>query len=450
MTQEDDHRDDSGRGPEASDEPASSGGWAAPGSSSGWAAPGQGSPQTPEGQYPQDAAQPGQHTPGFAPPGGSPPSQPSEQAGPGYWQQDHEAPPGYGPPPYGTHRPPGHSAPPPRPGVVPLRPMTLGDLLNGAFGLIRHNPRTTIGLSLIVMAVTSIIGSIGTSAFMTDYTTFLDQVLQDPAAFEADPSLPFRGWALAAMYGGTLLTYAGTTFVTGLLTAVVGLAVLGHKLTPGQAWAAVRERIWQVAGLALLLLAINLGLTLVAFGIPFAGILLGSSLAMTGAEGLGLALTLIFGLGGVILGIALFAWIMIRIYFAMPAVVLERLGPGQALARSWRLTRGSWWRVFGIVLLTMVLVLMVSMLLSFPFSLLGSLSLFLMQDAAWSGVVSGAILYVGDVLIYAITTPFTVAVTTLLYIDLRMRREGLDLKLHTVAQQGRPADAEIYLPEPRT
>jgi len=212
----------------------------------------------------------------------------------------------------------------------------------------------------------------------------------------------------------------------------------------------VRERIWQVVGLALLLLAINLGLTLMAFGIPFAGILFGSSLAMSGAEDLGLALTLIFGLGGVILGIALFAWIMIRIYFAMPAVVLERLGPGQALARSWRLTRGSWWRMFGIVLLTLVLVSVVTMLLSFPFSLLSTLPMLFMQDSSWAGVTNGAILYVGDVLAHAITTSFTVAVTTLLYIDLRIRREGLDLKLHTVVQQGHPAGAEIYLPEPRT
>lgn len=351
---------------------------------------------------------------------------------------------------YGGGPPPGHTAPAPRPGVVPLRPMTLGDILNGAFSLIRHNPRTTIGLSLIVMAVMSVLSSIGTSAFMTDYSTFLDRVMQDPTTFDTETALPFRGWALAAMYGGTLLTYAGSTFVTGLLTAVVGLAVLGHKLTPGQAWAAVRDRIWQVAGLALLLLVINFGLSMVMVGVPVVGVLTGAAIAMTGAEGLGVVIALLFGLGGLLLGVALFAWIMIRIYFAMPAVVLERLGPGQALARSWRLTRGSWWRMFGIVLLTLVLVFVVTMLLGFPFSMLSSVLILFMQEAAWAGVVNGAILYVGDVLIYAITTPFIVGVTTLLYIDLRMRREGLDLKLHTAAQQGHPVGAEIYLPEQRT
>lgn len=328
--------------------------------------------------------------------------------------------------------------------------MTLGDILNGAFGLIRHNPRTTIGVSLIVMAITSIVGSVGTSAFLTDYNTLIDQALESPAAFDPEAPLPFRGWTFAAMYGGRLLTYAGTTFVTGLLTAVVGLAVLGHKLTPGQAWASVRDRIWQIAGLALLLLVINLGLSLIVFGVPFVGLLVGGTMALTGTEVIGVAIALGFGLGGLLLGIVLFAWVMIRIYFAMPIVVLERLGPGQALARSWRLTRGSWWRMFGIVLLTLVLVSVVTMLLSFPFSLLSTLPMLFMQDSSWAGVTNGAILYVGDVLAHAITTSFTVAVTTLLYIDLRIRREGLDLKLHTVVQQGHPAGAEIYLPEPRT
>ena len=423
MTQEDDRRDDSGTTPGAPDDPGSSG---------GWAAPGQGSPQVPQGHNPQGAPQQGHTTPGFAPPGGSSAFQPS--------------PPGA----HGGGPVPGYAPPPLRPGVVPLRPMTLGDILNGAFGLIRHNPRTTIGLSLIVMAITSILGSVGTSAFLTDYNTLIDQLLESPAAFDPEAPLPFRGWTFAAMYGGRLLTYAGTTFVTGLLTAVVGLAVLGHKLTPGQAWASVRDRIWQIAGLALLLLAINFGLSLIVFGVPFVGLLVGGSMALTGMEAIGVAIALIFGLGGLLLGIALFAWIMIRIYFAMPIVVLERLGPGQALARSWRLTRGSWWRMFGIVLLTLVLVSVVTMLLSVPFSLLSGAPMLFMQDASWAGVVSGTILYVGDVLIHAITTSFSVAVTTLLYIDLRIRREGLDLKLHTVVQQGHPVGAEIYLPEPRT
>src|SRR5699024_8330044 len=165
MTQEDDRRDDSGTSPGAPDDP---------GSSRRWAAPGQGSPPVPHGHNPRRPRQPGPTAPGFAPPGGSSAFQPS--------------PPGA----HGGGPVPGYAPPPLRPGVVPLRPMTLGDILNGAFGLIRHNPRTTIGLSLIVMAITSILGSVGTSAFLTDYNTLIDQLLESPAAFDPEAPLPFR------------------------------------------------------------------------------------------------------------------------------------------------------------------------------------------------------------------------------------------------------------------
>src|SRR5699024_12316389 len=102
-----------------------------PGAAGGGACPGQGAPQAPQGHNPHGAPQQGHTTPGFAPPGGSSAFQPS--------------PPGA----HGGGPVPGCAPPPRRPGVVPLRPMTLGDILNGAFGLIRHNPRTTIGLSLL-------------------------------------------------------------------------------------------------------------------------------------------------------------------------------------------------------------------------------------------------------------------------------------------------------------
>src|SRR5699024_12150172 len=133
-------------------------------SSGGWTAPGQRSPQVPQEHNPQGTPPQGSTTPGFAPPGGPSASQSS--------------PPGA----HGGGPVPGYAPPPLHPGVVPLRPMTLGDILNGAFGLIRHNPRTTIGVSLIVMAITSIVGSVGTRAFLTDCNALIDQALESPAA----------------------------------------------------------------------------------------------------------------------------------------------------------------------------------------------------------------------------------------------------------------------------
>ncbi|WP_159940600.1 MULTISPECIES: glycerophosphoryl diester phosphodiesterase membrane domain-containing protein [unclassified Nocardiopsis] len=391
-------------------------------------APAQASPWQQPGQY---------QSSGYGPPPGAPPGQGHH---PGYGQ------------PAGPGQPPhyGYGAPrAPKPGVVPLRPLSLGDILNGAFSVVRHNPKTTVGLSLIVMAIASILSSVGFSGYMSDYGVFVDQIAADPTAFDPDDPFPFSTWSIVALYGGTLLSQAGIVLATGLLTTVVGMAVLGHKLGPSQAWAAVRERIWPIIGLALVQLLIFLGLSLVAGAVVFGGLFLGVVVALGANEAAGVAIVIVAGLVGLLGGLALAAWIYIRLYFAMPVIVLERLGVGESLARSWRLTQGSWWRIFGIALLAALLVAVVSSILSLPFSMASVLPL-LFPEEVWAHVVAGAVVYVGNVLVYGLTTPFAVGVATLLYVDLRMRREGLDLRLHEAARAGYEAGPEIYLPESRT
>ncbi|WP_304451683.1 glycerophosphoryl diester phosphodiesterase membrane domain-containing protein [Nocardiopsis sp. YSL2] len=441
------------------------------GAQSGFAAPGGGTPQdaehgfappggyTPDHQQQPGFAAPGAGTPqdarhGFAPPGGGENPATGHPAAHGQWgAPGYAAPGGYGPPGQGHPPGPGYGGMPgrppqaPKPGVVALRPMTVGDLLNGAFSLIRHNPKTFVGVSVIVMAVASIVSSIGFGGYMSDYGRFIDQLMADPNAVAADDPLPFSTWSIVALYGGSLISYAGTIVLTGLLTCAIGLAVLGRKLSPSEAWAAAKPRLGAVAGLALLQLAISIGLSVVVIGLIAVGVTVGFVLMSSGAESAGavvMILTLLIGLLG---GLALAAWISVRIYFAMPIVVLERLSPTRALGRSWRLTQGSWWRVLGILLLTMLLVGVVSQLLTTPFTLLSIVPSFVFPGEAWVPVAAGALIYVGTVLISSFTTPFTVGVSTLLYIDLRMRREGLDLRLHTASQAGHEVGQEIYLPE---
>ncbi|WP_116244913.1 glycerophosphoryl diester phosphodiesterase membrane domain-containing protein [Nocardiopsis sp. FIRDI 009] len=443
MSQEDEHRDSPGTAPEGSEREQPSGSGApqvpgapaeseAPGTSGeagGWSAPGHGPRGAPPGYGPPAAA------PGYAPPGHTAPGAP-----PGYMPQG--APPGHVPQGHGY---PGRPAAP-KPGVVPLRPMTAGDLLNGSFALIRNNPKTTAGLAMIVVAVTSVISAVGFGGTMRDYGVFFDQALNDPASLDPGEPIPVSTWSIITTYGGALLSQAGYVLVTGLLTAVVGLAVLGRRLTPGEAWAAIRDRVWTIVGLALTQLLIYLGLTLATALVGIAGVGVGAALLVSGAVEAGIAV-IVLAVAAVVACVCVFLWIAVRIHFAMPVVVLERIGVFASLARSWRLTRGSWWRVFGIILLTMVLVGFVGGLLTTPFTV-GSLALvFLFPVASWMPVASGVIIYVGEVVINAFTTPFAVGVATLLYIDLRMRREGLDLRLHEAARAGYQSGPEVYLPE---
>src|SRR3984957_10908449 len=100
----------------------------------------------PPGRQPGYGPPPGGQA-GYGPAGYGPP--PGGQAGYG--------PAGYGPPPGGGWPPPRPSAP--KPGVIPLRPLAVGEILDGAFSSIRQNPKATLGLAAILMTITGVIST---------------------------------------------------------------------------------------------------------------------------------------------------------------------------------------------------------------------------------------------------------------------------------------------------
>ena len=109
-------------------------------------------------------------------------------------------------------------------------------------------------------------------------------------------------------------------------------------------------------------------------------------------------------------------------------VVLEREGPAQALARSWRLVRQSFWRVFGIPLLAGIIVPVAGGILRLPFTFFGAV--------LGRGIGGTVILVIGAIAAGTMTQPITAGVTVLLYVDMRMRKEGLDLALRTASGAG--------------
>jgi len=135
----------------------------------------------------------------------------------------------------------------------------------------------------------------------------------------------------------------------------------------------------------------------------------------------------------------------VRWQVAAPAVVLEGYGPRASLGRSWRLTRNSWWRVFGILLLCELIVLVATAVLQVPFDVVrglvhaggssGGLAAF--TTTSRTSVTGAIITALGVIVAGSVTRPVIAGVQVLLYVDLRMRREGLDIALQAEAgQQG--------------
>lgn len=110
---------------------------------------------------------------------------------------------------------------------------------------------------------------------------------------------------------------------------------------------------------------------------------------------------------------------LVRLAFAPVALVVEgHRGPG-ALRRSWRLTKGFFWRTLGTLLLSGVIVAIVSGILSIP----GELAVQALGPDAWP--ISALVTTLATVLL----TPFGMVVIVLLYFDLRIRKEGFDIEV---------------------
>lgn len=396
-------------------------------------APNNSSSQGPGSQWSPQQPPPGQWSaptgPGQTPPPPPPP-------GPGWGNQPPAGPGGYGAPGPGGH--PGYGAPgypawgggwggpPPaaKPGVIPLRPLGVGEILDGAVSTMRTHWRTVLGISLTVAVVTEIL-----------VILLQGFVLNDSASTEAlnDPSATFDELTRAmgdAMLGTTVvfvISLIGTVAATALLTTVTSRAVLGKSVTTGEAWRDARPQVPKLFGLIFLLL-------LITFGVVLVGTVPGILVAVSGAGGAGAALAVLGGLGAGIVAL----WLMIRFSLASPALMLEKQSIVKSMSRSVKLVRGSWWRVFGIQLLATIIANIVAAIVVIPFTFLAAA----LSGDGIGGLVNGTgdlgwtfliISGVGSVIGSMITFPITAGVTVLLYIDQRIRREALDLELARAA-----------------
>lgn len=122
---------------------------------------------------------------------------------------------------------------------------------------------------------------------------------------------------------------------------------------------------------------------------------------------------LVIAAGGVVLGFIAFIvpgiFLLVRWYFVPQTVVIEGARGTDALARSFRLVQGRWWRTFGLVALANLSILIPGLLLLVPFTAIAEST----DRALWE--------VIGSIVATSITTPFVALYSTLLYYDLTAR-----------------------------
>ncbi|MCR1786545.1 hypothetical protein KVF89_28685 [Nocardioides carbamazepini] len=363
---------------------------------------------------PADPLPPATYPPGpFPAPGTAPGPPPGPQPGPG--------PAGWAPYP---------SAPGPRPapglllgaahkpGALPLRPLNLGNIYDAAFRIIRFNPKATVGAAVLVTAVAMVIPIVVTLVLTLTVGIAVDASGElDPDASTAD------ALGLLAAYGSLLVSLVvaqvGVVFVTGMVAHVTRAAAVGRRLGLGEAWAATRGKRWRLIGLTTLLYLAFLVL-LVAYVLLWVVVVVA-----VGGEPLPVVA---WGVITVPAFIALCCWLWIRFYYLpVPALMLEPIGVFEAIGRGWALTSRQFWRTFGIALLTVLIVQFAGGLLTFPVSIAGNIAAIAAPEyATLLLIVTQA---VALVIQNAFVAPFLAAVTSVQYVDLRMRKEAFDVEL---------------------
>lgn len=299
-----------------------------------------------------------------------------------------------------------------QPGVVPLRPLTLGDMFGGALQTMRRNPEATIGMGLVVLAVL-LVPSLLLTLWLTRSLNQLQQLDLE---------------VITLGVNGVLALLASIA-LTGMIVHVIGEAVLGDRVSLGATWRAVRPRIPALVGSVLI---ITVMFTVLMAAAVLAGVLIVLGTEGTGAGPWGILAVVLGGLALLVLSV----WAGCRLSLAPAAVVLERVGPWRGIVRAWQLTRGGQsWRVVGITLLAGIITSIFAAVIQVPVT--GILFYLFATGGMDISTISPTYLLTDHLLqlvVGALTTPFTAGVTALLYLDQRIRREGLDVTLVRTAQ----------------
>ena len=309
--------------------------------------------------------------------------------------------------------------------MIPLRPLDVSEILDGAVSTIRAHWRPALGISLGIAIVLETISTLSRGLWFRENDSIRELGnAQSPTASQITDAYTE---ALNAQLIPMLATTVATVLATAMLTMVVSRAVLGRSVSIGEAWQDARPSLFRLLGLSLLV-------TLIVLAAVLLGIAPGLLLMVAGANAMGAFLLAVGGLAGVGLGI----WLWVRLSLSAPALMLEKQGVVAAMQRSAKLVKDSWWRVFGIQVLVVVLVLVLAFVVTLITNLVGLLvtgaDLGSMvdgtNDQSWSYLL---VLGVGAVISSTLTLPFAAGVTALLYIDRRIRREALDLELARAA-----------------
>ena len=340
--------------------------------------------------------------------------------------------------------------PAPKKGLIPLHPLTFGMLLGRSFSALRHNPKVLFGFGVVVQLFVVVLSSV-VMGFVF-FTTFAR--LQSVSISSPDFESIFAGTIAMNLVAGIavgLASVAFTAMMQGVVAAEVGYGAVGVKASLGTLWRRMAPSFWRLAGFSMLAVLAVFGVIAVVFAV-IAGIIV--AVGGNGTDQIGIIVAVVIIL--ILAMIPLSVWLSTKLLLVPSVLVLERATLRGALVRSWRLTRGRFWVAWGVTILIGIIMGVATQVVSIPVSLFsGLLGGVIMPtgSSADPGAVFGFVLalLVPQILLLilqAITLVVQSTAGTLVYVDSRMRYEGLDQTLIAHVERRDLGWAEDQLGDP--
>jgi hypothetical protein len=257
-----------------------------------------------------------------------------------------------------------------------LRPLSFGELLDGAFTLYRRHFASLVLTALVPLLANVVLW------------------LALAAGIGSTDSDTATGIYFVGVAGSWPLMMLTSGLASCALAYFIGRAYTGNPVTPRQALAAAGSRFFGIVG------AVIVTAVLVVIGI------------------------LLCFVPGLFVAAACFA--------VFPVLMLERRGPIEAITRSYDLAKNAWGEVFLVLLVIYLIAAMPGMAVGGA----GVVANVLAAGDATRSLEVQALMQVVTTLVSALTTPFSIAGVVLLYYDRRVRTEALDVQMMAEALGG--------------
>ncbi len=306
----------------------------------------------------------------------------------------------------------------------PLRPLSLGEILDRTAQLYRSRFLLFLGISILPTGVVVVLACV------------VGLVIAWWNAAGARTVSATAGYALIAAFSIVVALVVLPIFlaVTALAMAAMNHAAarvfLGETTTIRAAYRSVWPRGWRYIGLYFLQALI---VAVAPVTVWFVLVLIAAASAAAMKAMGGAAVEVLVGLATVLffVGMAGYCvWMLLRISLAFPACVAEQISPWRAIKRSFTLSHGTKGRIFVLFLLGVAL----SYLLSFAVLLPLTFLIFLIpgmsgaQHQQTLGVVFIFIVYGAAFAVQALVKPVYGIALVLFYYDQRIRQEGFDIE----------------------